>query len=92
MLSRTDDGLVVYALFNKSTRKYRRRKQHRQRRKVDVEDISKEVKNIASGYKCLNFTYKLRTYLISLCKNRMKEVVRVIEHLVLDELIPARFL
>ena len=35
--STTDDSLVVYTLSNKSNRKYRKRKPHRQRRKVDVE-------------------------------------------------------
>ena len=34
--SRTDDGLVVYELFNKQTRKFRNRTAHRKRRKVDI--------------------------------------------------------
>ena len=40
----------------------------------------------------LKFTYNLRKYVVSLPKNRMKEIVRVIEHLVLSEHVPLRIL
>ena len=80
--SKTDDSLVVYTLFNKSNRKYRKRKPHRQRRKVDVEDVSKEVKNIAQ----VSEVY-LRTYVMSL-----RKIGCMIEHLVLSEQVPLRLL
>ena len=43
--SRTDDGLVVYELFNKQKRKFRNRTAHRKRRKVDSRVVETEVKN-----------------------------------------------
>ena len=43
--SRTDDGLVVYELFNKQKRKFRNRTAHRKRRKVDNMVVETEVKN-----------------------------------------------
>ena len=45
MSSRTDDGLVVYELFNKLKRKFRNRTAHRKRRKVDSRVVETEVKN-----------------------------------------------
>ena len=45
MSSRTDDGLVVYELFNKQKRKFRNRTAHRKRRKVDSRVVETEVKN-----------------------------------------------
>ena len=43
--SRTDDGLVVYELFNKQKRKFRNCTAHRKRRKVDSRVVETEVKN-----------------------------------------------
>ena len=43
--SRTDDGLVVYELFNKQKRKFRNRTAHRKRRKLDSRVVETEVKN-----------------------------------------------
>ena len=44
MSSRTDDGLVVYELFNKQKRKFRNRTAHKKRRKVDSRVTETEVK------------------------------------------------
>ena len=49
--SRTDDGLVVYELFNKQKRKFRNCTAHRKRRKVDSRVVETEVKNRMILYK-----------------------------------------
>ena len=59
--SRTDDGLVVYELFNKQRRKFRNRTAHRKRRKVDSRVVETEGKNRMILYKSKNrmILYKL---------------------------------
>ena len=56
MSSRSDDGLVVYELFNKQKRKFRNRTAHRKRRKVDSRVVETEVKSQMILYKCPGFT------------------------------------
>ena len=64
--SRTDDGLVVYTLFNKHKRKFRNRTAHRKRRKVDNTVVVTEVKNQMILYKSPVFTFGFRTYFMNL--------------------------
>ena len=41
-VSKSDDELIVYALFNKSERKFRKRKPHRRRRRVTSNEVSEQ--------------------------------------------------
>ena len=90
--SRTDDGLVVYELFNKQKRKFRNRTAHRKRRKVDSRVVETEVKNRMILYKSLGSTFRFKTYFMNLPRNKLRVVVNVVEELVLDGAIPTRIL
>ena len=92
MSSRTDDGLVVYMLFNKHKRKFRNCTAHRKRRKVDSRVVETEVKNQIILYKSLGFTFGFRIYFMNLPRNKLRVVVNVVEELVLDRAIPTRIL
>ena len=92
MSSRTDDGLVVYELFNKQKRKFRNRTAHRKRRKVNSRVVETEVKNLMTLYKSLGFTFRFKTYFMNLARNKLRVVVNVVEKLVLDGAIPTRIL
>ena len=92
MSSRSDDGLVVYELFNKQKRKFRNRTAHRMRRKVDSRVVETEVKNQMILYKSTGFTFSFRTYFMNLPRNKLRVVVNVVERLVLDGTIPTRIL
>ena len=92
MSCRNDDGLIVYILFNKSDRKYRKCKPQRKRRKVVAEEVSLATKNIVMGYKNCNFTFRPRTYLMGLPKHKVKIAINTIIALVLVEHIPTRIL
>ena len=92
MSSRSDDGLVVYELFNKQKWKFRNHTAHRKRRKVDSRVVETEVKNQMILYKSPGFTFSFRTYFMNLSRNKLRVVVNVVERLVLDETIPTRIL
>ena len=90
--SRTDDGLVVYELFNKQKRKFRNRTAHSKRRKVDSRVVETEVKNRMIPYKSLGFTFRFKTCFMNLPRNKLRVVVNVVEKLVLNGAIPTRIL
>ena len=90
-MSRSED-LIVYTLFNKYERKYRKRKPGRCRRKVVVNEVAEHVKCNVVKYKNINFTLNLRTYMLNLPRNKLRIVADVTESLVLNERIPARIL
>ena len=92
MSSRTDDGLVVYELFNKQKRKFRNRTAHRKRRKVDSRVVEIKVKNRMILYKSPGFTFSFRTYFMNLPRNKLRVVLNVVEKLVLDGTITTRIL
>ena len=88
MSSRTDDGLVVYELFNKQKRKFRNRTAHRKKRKVDSWVVETEVKNPMILYKSPGFTFSFRTYFMNFPRNKLRVVLNVVEKLILDETLP----
>ena len=90
-MSRSED-LIVYTLFNKHERKYRKRKPGRCRRKVAVNEVAEHVKCNVVKYKNINFTLNLRTYMLNLPRNKLRIVADVTESQVLNERIPARIL
>ena len=90
-MSRSED-LIVYTLFNKHERKYRKRKPGRCRRKVVVKEVAEHVKCNVVKYKNINFTLNLRTYILNLPRNKLRIVEDVTESLVLNERIRARIL
>ena len=89
-VSKSDGELIVYALFNKSERKFRKRKPHRRRRRVTSNEVSEQIKSVVFGYKSTGFTFRLRSYLMGLAKYKMKIAADVISTLVIDEHIPTR--
>ena len=50
-VSKSDGELIVYPLFNKSERKFRKRKPHRRRRRVTSNEVSEQIKSVVFGYK-----------------------------------------
>ena len=80
----------MYALFNKSERKYRKRKPHRRRRRVTSKEVSEQIKSVVFGYNSTGFTFRLRSYLMGLTKYKMRIAADVISTLVIDEHIPTR--
>ena len=66
-MSRSED-LIVYTLFNKHERKYRKRKPGRCRRKVVVNEVAEYVKCNVVKYKNINLTLNLRTYYLKFTK------------------------
>ena len=75
--SRTDDGLVVYELFNKQKKKFSNRTAHRKRRKVDSRVVETEAKNRMILYKSPGFTFSFRTYFMNLTRNKLRVVLNV---------------
>jgi len=84
------DGMIVYTLFNRSERKYRKRKPQRQRRRVLARDVVSEMKHILSDYKHCRFTFRLRTYMMCLPKYRLKIAAETVDKLVHSGHIPTR--
>jgi len=82
----------VYTLFNKHGRKFKKRKRQRQRRKINSDELKKEVANRILGYKKLDFARTIRIYLMSLPKHKMKVTVDVVEKLVFEKKVPTRIL
>ena len=90
-VSKSDGELIVYALFNRSERKFRKRKPHRRRRRVTSNEVSEQIKSVVFGYKSTGFTFRLHyyMYLMGLTKYKMRIVADVISTLVIDEVVKA---
>ena len=71
----TDNGLVMYALFNKRKRKFRNHTAHRNRRKVDSRVVETEMKNQVIMYKSPGVTFGFRTYFMNFFRNKLRVVV-----------------
>ena len=52
-VSKSDGELIVYALFNKSERKFRKRKPHRRRRRVTSNEVSEQIKSVVLDIRVL---------------------------------------
>ena len=60
--SKIGEGLVVYSLFNRHKRKYRKRSQKRHRKKVIEEEVNTKLQGILSTYKSVCFNNNFREY------------------------------
>ena len=82
-------GLVMYSLFNKHKRKFRKRS--KPRNKVKVGGCWKhDFVNLLNNYKCPNFCHKPRTILHTLSKRLLKITWDVTEEYLLEDKIPSR--
>ena len=54
---------IVYSLFNKQPRKFRKRQQMRHRKRIEKAAIDKMVDTWLTTHKNFGFTFKLRTYI-----------------------------
>ena len=84
------DGLIVYSLFNKHDRKFKKRTRQRQRKRINGNEVRKEAKNRLLGYKCLQSVHAIIAYLMSLPKGKTRIVVDVAQQLVSEGHIPTR--
>ena len=81
---------IVYSLFNKQPRKFRKRQQIRHRKRIEKAAIDKMVGTWLTTYKNLDFTFKLRTYIFSLPKNKLLQLLNLVEERLVN--MPARFI
>ena len=81
---------IVYSLFNKQPRKFRKWQQIRHRRRIEKAAIDTMVDTWLTTYKNLDFTFKLRTYIFSLPKNKLLQLLKLVEEKLVN--IPARFI
>ena len=62
-------GLVVYTLFNRRQRKFRKR--NKRRRKIDYDDITSRLEDCVRDYKSHVFMFNIRSLILSLPKKCM---------------------
>ena len=91
-VSKSDERLIVYTLFNKQKRKFRKRRLQRKKRKVNVNTVEEQLKSRLNKYKSVDFTFSIRAYVLNLPRSKLGIVVDVTENLVLHEEISARTL
>ena len=88
-VSKSDERLIVYTLFNKQERKFRKRRLQRKKRKVNVNIVEEQLKSRLNKYKSIDFTLSNRNYVLNLPRSKLGIVVDVTENLVLHEEISA---
>ena len=89
MSQKIERGLVIYSLFNKHMRKFRRRSKPHNKIKVGS-CWKQDFVNLLNNYKCPNFCHKLRTILHTLSKHSLKIAWDVTEGYLLEDKIPSR--
>lgn len=65
-VSKYGPELVVHTLFNRQLRKFRKRKMRKTKRKVEVRKLTEEVDTLLADYKCCNFGFRMRTFVLGL--------------------------
>ena len=65
-VSKSDERLIVYTLFNKQKRKFRKRRLQRKKRKVNVNTVEEQLKSRLNKYKSIDFTLSIRAYVLNL--------------------------
>ena len=91
-VSKSDERLIVYTLFNTQKRTFRKRRLQRNKRKVNVNTVEEQLKSRLNKYKSIDFTLSIRAYVLNLPRSKLGIVVDVTENLVLHEKISARTL
>ena len=72
-------GLVVYTLFNRRQRKFRKRSSRKRRRKIDLDDLTSCLESCLHEYKCNVFMFSVRRLILSLPKKCMVAVWNIFE-------------
>ena len=67
-VSKSDERLIVYTLFNKQKRKFRKRRLQRKKRKVNMNTVEEQLKSRLNKYKSIDFTLSIRAYVLNLPK------------------------
>lgn len=86
------DGTIVYSLFNRQPRKYKKRQHKRKRKKLEPIHLQKQTIDLLKTYKSIHFNNNLRTYILSLPKKKLQEVLRIAEELKLNNILHKRIL
>ena len=82
--------LIIYRLFNKQPRKYHVRKSKRNRHHRTFRDVQEELKSLLVDYKSGTFGHRLRTLILSIPRRCLFEIMSIVEHFQLQELITSR--
>ena len=86
------DGTIVYSLFNRQPRKYKKRQHKRKRNKLEPIHLQKQTIDLLKTYKSIHFSNNRRTYILGLPKKRLQEVLRIAEELILNNILHKRIL
>ena len=89
-VSKSNERLIVYTLFNKQKRTFRKRRLQRKKIKVNVNTVEEQLKSRLNKYKSIAFTLSIRAYVLNLPRGKIGIIVEVTENLVLHEEISAR--
>ena len=83
-------GLVVYGMFNKQTRKFRKRLNKRRRGRIHRNIVEETFREIVHGYNSPTFSHDVKTFLCSLPNRKLSIVWHIIEELLLEDKITSR--
>ena len=81
-------GLVVYTLFNRRQRKFRKR--NKRRRKIDYDDLTSRLEDCVRDYKSHVFMFNIRSLILSLPKKCMVAIWTFFEACFSEHEVPAR--
>ena len=89
-VSKYGPELVVHTLFNRQLRKFRKRKMRKTKRKVEVRKLTEEVDTLLADYKCCNFCFRMRTFVLGLPRKYLLMLLNILENWLASHDIPAR--
>ena len=81
-------GLVVYTLFNRRQRKFRKR--NKRRRKIDYDDLTSRLEDCVRDYKSHVFMFNIRSLILSLPKKCKVAIWTFFEACFSEHEVPAR--
>ena len=81
-------GIVVWTLFNKQTRKFRKRPKRTTRSDRNKTKIEDSIEALLTNYKSPRFVSKLRIYIMSLPVNSMKKLGSLADVLLIQQTVP----
>ena len=83
-------GLVVYTLFNRRQRKFRKRNGRKRRKKIDCDDLTSRFEDCVRDYKSHVFMFNVRSLILSLPKKCMVAIWTIFEAWSLEHEVPDR--
>ena len=89
-ISKMKIDLVVNTLFNKHERKFRMRKNRRQRKKRDLGELTDSIEHYLEKYKTCSFCFSVRTLILSLPRKWMCMVWDIFQNWVASHEVPTR--